>query len=51
VYEDMHWVSSNYFGIAVGYFVADWVVDLHEQNESRVHITSVFPLTISVTLN
>jgi membrane-associated phospholipid phosphatase len=51
VYEDMHWVSSNFFGIAVGYLVADWVVDLHEQNESRVHVSSIVPLTISVTLN
>jgi membrane-associated phospholipid phosphatase len=51
VYEDKHWVSSCFFGGAIGYFVADWVVDLHEQNESRVHVSSIFPLTISVTLN
>ena len=51
VYEDMHWVSSCFIGGAIGYFVADWVVDLHEQNESRVHVSSIFPLTISVTLN
>jgi membrane-associated phospholipid phosphatase len=51
VYEDMHWVSSDFFGGAIGYLVADWVVDLHEQNESRVHVSSIFPLTISVTLN
>ena len=51
IYEDQHWVSSNFFGGALGYFVADWVVDLHEQNESRVHVSSIFPLTISITLN
>jgi membrane-associated phospholipid phosphatase len=51
VYEDKHWVSSCFFGGAIGYFIADWVVDLHEQNESRVHVSSIFPLTISVTLN
>ena len=51
VYEDQHWVSSCFIGGAIGYFVADWVVDLHEQNESRVHVSSIFPLTISVTLN
>jgi membrane-associated phospholipid phosphatase len=51
IYEDQHWVSSCFFGGALGYFVADWVVDLHERNESRVHVSSIFPLTISVTLN
>ena len=51
VYEDMHWVSSCFIGGAIGYFVATWVVDLHEQNDSRVHVSSIFPLTISVTFN
>ena len=51
VYEDQHWVSSCFIGGLLGYFVADCVVDLHEQNESRVHVSSIFPLTISVTLN
>jgi membrane-associated phospholipid phosphatase len=51
VYQDMHWTSDNVLGGAIGYFIADWVVDLHENNESRVHISSIFPLTISVTLN
>ncbi|MGA2624867.1 MAG: phosphatase PAP2 family protein [Bacteroidota bacterium] len=51
VYEDMHWVSSCFIGSAIGYFVSDWVVDLHERNESRVHVSSILPLTISVTLN
>jgi membrane-associated phospholipid phosphatase len=51
VYEDMHWVSSCFIGGAIGYFIADWVVDLHEQKESRVHVTSIYPLTISIDLN
>jgi membrane-associated phospholipid phosphatase len=50
-YQDQHWMSDNILGGAIGYFVADWVVDLHERNDSRVHVTSIFPLTISVTLN
>jgi membrane-associated phospholipid phosphatase len=33
IYEDMHWVSSCFFGGALGYFVAKWVVDLHETND------------------
>jgi membrane-associated phospholipid phosphatase len=50
-YQDQHWMSDNILGGAIGYFVADWVVDVHERNDSRVHVSSIFPLTISVTLN
>jgi membrane-associated phospholipid phosphatase len=51
VYQDWHWTSDNVLGGAVGYFVATWVVDIHEQKESRIHVSSLFPLTISVALN
>jgi membrane-associated phospholipid phosphatase len=51
IYQDWHWASDDLLGGAIGYFVADWVVDLHENNESRVHVSSIFPLTISVTFN
>jgi membrane-associated phospholipid phosphatase len=51
VYQDWHWTSDDLLGGAIGYFVADWVVDVHERNDSRVHVSSLFPLTISVTLN
>jgi membrane-associated phospholipid phosphatase len=51
VYQDQHWVSDNVLGGAIGFFIATWVVDIHERNDSRVHVSSVFPLTISVTLN
>jgi membrane-associated phospholipid phosphatase len=51
VYQDWHWTSDNILGGAIGYFVADWVVDLHEQKESRFHVSSLFPLTISIDLN
>jgi len=51
IYQDMHWTSDDILGGAIGYFIATWVVDQHERNESRVHISSVFPLTISITLN
>jgi membrane-associated phospholipid phosphatase len=50
-YQDWHWVSDNILGGAIGYFIADWVVDVHERKEPRVHVSSIFPLTISVTLN
>jgi len=51
VYQDQHWASDNVLGGAIGFFIATWVVDIHEQNDSRVHVSSIFPLTISVTLN
>ncbi len=51
VYQDWHWTSDNFLGGAIGYFVATWVVDMHEQKESRIHVSSLFPLTISIALN
>jgi membrane-associated phospholipid phosphatase len=51
IYQDMHWTSDNILGGAIGFFIATWVVDVHERNDSRVHVSSIFPLTISVTLN
>jgi len=51
VYQDWHWTSDNVLGGAIGYFVASWVVDLHEQKDSRVHVSSLYPLTISIDLN
>lgn len=51
VYQDQHWVSDNLLGAAVGYFVATWVVDHHEQEDSRIQMSSVYPLTIRIMLN
>jgi membrane-associated phospholipid phosphatase len=51
VYQDWHWTSDNVLGGAIGYFVATWVVDIHEQKDSRVRVSSLFPLTISIALN
>ncbi|MCL4547110.1 MAG: phosphatase PAP2 family protein [Bacteroidetes bacterium] len=31
VYLDKHWTSDVFFGGAVGYFIATWVVDQHEK--------------------
>jgi membrane-associated phospholipid phosphatase len=51
IYQDWHWTSDDLLGGAIGYFVATWVVDMHERNESRIHVSSLFPLTISIALN
>jgi hypothetical protein len=51
VYQDQHWTSDDFLGAAVGYFVATWVVDHHEQEENRIQMSSIYPLTIRITLN
>jgi membrane-associated phospholipid phosphatase len=51
VYQDRHWTSDDFLGASLGYFVATWVVDQHENGESRIQVSSLFPLTISITLN
>lgn len=51
VYQDQHWTSHDFLGAAIGYFVVTWVVDHHEQGGNRVQISSVYPLTIRITLN
>ena len=50
VYQDMHWTSDTFAGAALGYFVATWVVDQHENNnKSIVEVSSIYPLSISIT--
>jgi membrane-associated phospholipid phosphatase len=51
VYEDHHWVSDDLLGAAIGYVVSTWVVDQHEQQPGRVELSSIYPLTISISLN
>jgi membrane-associated phospholipid phosphatase len=52
VYEDKHWVSSCFFGGALGYFVAKWVVDVHEKKDKQIQSTSSTPLfNISFVIN
>lgn len=33
-YQGFHWMSDTLFGAGLGYFIAKWVVDLHEKNET-----------------
>ena len=51
VYQDQHWTSDDFLGVIIGYFIATLVVDQHDQEEGRVHMSSLFPLTIRITLN
>lgn len=48
IYEDSHWTSDQVFGAAIGFLAASWVADLHEQKNSRVQITSAYPLVLSI---
>ena len=51
VYQDKHWTSDDFLGAALGYFIATWVVDQHENNKSIVEISSTYPLSITIALN
>ena len=51
VYQDQHWTSDDFFGAALGYFVATWVVDHHQEEENGIHAASVLPLSISIALD
>jgi membrane-associated phospholipid phosphatase len=48
VYQDQHWASDTFAGAALGYFVATWVVDQHENNKSAVEMSSAFPFSIRI---
>ncbi|TSA25448.1 MAG: phosphatase PAP2 family protein [Ignavibacteriales bacterium] len=50
VNRDMHWSSDTFLAAAIGYFVGDWVTNLHERQESAVEISAVYPLTIRIKL-
>lgn len=52
IYQDKHWVSDELLGAAIGYFVGNWVVDLHGTKRHRINITSVAPVIgISIAVN
>jgi membrane-associated phospholipid phosphatase len=48
VYQDQHWASDTFAGAALGYFIATWVVDQHENNKSVVEMSSAYPFSISI---
>ena len=50
IYQDQHWLSDVIPAMAIGYFAANWVVNLHERNKHRVNLTSIYPPTFSIGL-
>ena len=51
VYSDHQWSSDVFVGAAIGFYVGNWIVNLHDQKESPVTITSLYPLGLSVSLD
>jgi membrane-associated phospholipid phosphatase len=51
IYQDDHWLSDVVPAAAIGFFVGNWVVDLHEGKRHRINVTSVAPLALSISLD
>jgi len=52
VYQNQHYLSDEILACGIGYFVGNWVVDLHEGKRHRINVASIYPrVTISVNLN
>jgi membrane-associated phospholipid phosphatase len=53
IYQDKHWVSDELLGAAIGYFVGNWVVDLHESKRHKINVdvTSIYPPAVSIDLD
>lgn len=48
--RDMHWLSDTFLAAAIGYYVGDWVTNLHDEKESPVKISSIFPFSIKIEI-
>lgn len=51
VYQDKHWASDEFMGAVLGYSIAKWVVDKHENSKSIVEMSSTYPLSVKIALN
>jgi len=51
IYQDEHWTSDVFVGGVIGYFVGNWVVNLHQKKESRIELSSLYPLSLKVHLD
>src|ERR1035437_9064399 len=52
IYQDQHFLSDEILAAGIGYFVGNWVVDLHEGKRHRINVASIYPsVTISINLN
>lgn len=51
IYQGEHWASDCLFGAALGTCTGMFVVKLHEKKDSKVQISSVYPLQMKIKLN
>ena len=51
LYQHQHWLSDEVIGAAIGYFVGNWVVDLHEGKRHRINVIAASPTSISFSLD
>jgi len=51
IYQHQHWLSDEIIAASTGFFVGNWVVDLHEGKRHRINVTSMYPVGISYSLN
>jgi len=51
LYQHQHWLSDEVIGASIGFFVGNWVVDLHEGKKHRINVTSVTANSISLSLD
>lgn len=50
VFQEKHWSSDDFLGAGLGYLIATWIVDQHENNRSIFEISSAFPFSIRIAL-
>ena len=43
LYQHQHWLSDEVLAAAIGYFVGNWVVDLHEGRRHKINVAPVYP--------
>jgi hypothetical protein len=51
IYQDKHWISDAVGGAVIGYFVGNWVADLHSEKKHQIKLTSIYPPGISYSFN
>jgi membrane-associated phospholipid phosphatase len=51
IYQNYHWTSDVFIGAVIGTSVGNWVVNLHDKKESRIQLTSFYPLAFKIGLN